>query len=114
MAATVEGIQVLANVKFIEAVVSFVRESTKPLTEGTVIDGEEQEEDERGGERGHALHHEASKASGMEGGKESTISITAEVIRPLIALLEDARQMNSAALVCQVRPDICEYHCLLE
>ena len=98
---TVDGIQVLANLKFIEAVVSFLMESIKPLTRGTATDGGEEEEEERG----PALHHQLSTVSRSPSTvsvKESRLQISAKVVRPLVALLEDARQMNSAALVCQV------------
>ena len=103
---SVDGIQVLANLKFIEAVVSFLMESIKPLTRGTVTDGGEggdlEEEEE---ERGPALHHQLSTVSRSPSTvsvKESRLQISAKVVRPLVALLEDARKMNSAALVCQV------------
>ena len=100
----------LANLKFIQTFVLFLRESTKPLTEGATTDGEE-----GGGEEGEKdaslLQQDVSRASksqsvverersGQEA--ESRMHISAKIVGPLIALLEDARQMDSAALVCQV------------
>ena len=107
VAATVDGIQVLVNLKFIKVLVAFLRDSTAPLTRGTLKEGEEEmeeEEDER--KRGTALYHQVStmsrSQSRVEEGKESRINVSAKVFRPLVALLEDAQQMDSAALVCQV------------
>lgn len=55
------------------------------------------------------LQHQASPVSmshSTTGGRESRIQISVEVVRPLIALLEDAKQMDSTALVCQVSSDL--------
>lgn len=97
----VDGIQVLANLKFIKAVVSFLLESINPLTKGTETRDEEEEEVK-------TLHRKVStvsKSHSTTEGKESRTQISVKVIRPLIALLEDARQMDSTALVCQVSSD---------
>ena len=111
VAVTVDEIQVLVNLKFIKALVTFLRESTAPLSRGTLKDGEEEEEEEEEeedeeGKRGMALYHQVStlsrSQSSVEEGKESTIRISAKVFHPLVALLEDAQQVDSAALVCQV------------
>ena len=108
VAVTVDEIQVLVNLKFIKALVTFLRESTAPLSRGTLKDGEgegEEEEEEEEGKRGMALYHQTTLSrsqSSVEEGKESTIRISAKVFHPLVALLEDAQQMDSAALVCQV------------
>lgn len=91
----------LANLKFIKAVVSFLLESIDPLMKGTgTEDGEEEEV--------KPLQHQVSPVSMSHstGGKESRIQISVEVVRPLIALLEDAKQMDSTALVCQVNSDL--------
>lgn len=67
---------------------------------GTGTGDEEEEEEEV-----KALRHQVSPVSrshSTTGGRESRIQISVEVVRPLIALLEDARQMDSTALVCQV------------
>ena len=105
VALAVEGIQVLANLKFIEAVVSFLRDSTRPLSEGSATDGAEGEEDEEETRKGPPLHHHVSMATESQvtlDDRESKLSVSVKVLRPLIALLEDARQMNTPALVCQV------------
>ena len=109
--ASVSGAQVLVNLKFIEALVSFLQESTKPLTAGEVVDtGEEEEEEEEEEERREAAsrHQVASRTqSVVEKGKESKMSVSVKVVHPLVALLEDARQMDSPALVCQVSTPCC-------
>ena len=99
----------LVNLKFIKVLVSFLRDSTAPLTRGTLKEGEEEteeKEEEEEGRRGTTLYHQVSTVSRshsrVEERKESRINISAKVFHPLIALLEDAQQMDSAALVCQV------------
>ena len=104
VAATVDGVQVLVNLKFIKVLVSFLQDSTAPLIRGTLKEGEEEEEEKEDERR--TLYHQVStmsrSQSRVEEGKESRINISAKVFRPLVALLEDAQQMDSAALVCQV------------
>ena len=113
----------LVNLKFIEALTVFLLESIKPLQpdkpvnteEGEKEEEEEQEEQEEDKDKGRedtAPHHEVasslSRTQSME--KESKMSISVKVTHPLVALLEDARQPYSPALVCQVSyfpPRIC-------
>ena len=108
------------NLKFIEALTVFLLESIKPLQpdkpvnteEGDKDKEEEEEEDKDKGREDTAPHHEVasslSRTQSME--KESKMSISVKVTHPLVALLEDARQPYSPALVCQVSyfpPRIC-------
>ena len=110
----------LVNLKFIEALTVFLLESIKPLQpdkpvnteEGDKDKEEEEEEDKDKGREDTAPHHEVasslSRTQSME--KESKMSISVKVTHPLVALLEDARQPYSPALVCQVSyfpPRIC-------
>lgn len=100
---TVDGIQVLANLKFVKTLVSYLLESINPLMKGTGTGDDDDEEREV-----KALQHQVSTVSRSHStmeGKESRMQISVKVIHPLIALLEDARQMDSAALVCQVSSD---------
>ena len=110
------------NLKFIEALTVFLLESIKPLqpdkpvnTEEGEKEEEQEEEEEKEKDKGRedtAPHHEVaaslSRTQSME--KESKMSISVKVTHPLVALLEDARQPYSPALVCQVSyfpPRIC-------
>ena len=112
----------LVNLKFIEALTVFLLESIKPLqpdkpvnTEEGEKEEEQEEEEEKDKDKGRedtAPHHEVasslSRTQSME--KESKMSISVKVTHPLVALLEDARQPYSPALVCQVSyfpPRIC-------
>ena len=102
MAARVDEIQVLVNLKFIKAIASFGLESIKPLRESTTVDAMKEEDDEK---KDSSLHHQVSRPQSTldkGGGRESGMSISVKINQPLVALLEDAHQMNSAALVCQV------------
>ena len=102
MVARVDEIQVLVNLKFIKAIVSFGLESIKPLREAT--DGIEEGDDDKKG-RDSGLHHQVSRPPSTPdkgGRRESGMSMSVNINHPLVALLEDAHQMNTAALVCQV------------
>ena len=98
---TIDGIQLLVNLRFIQVLVSFVRECTSPLFE-------DKETTDR--ERKPRLLKPSSPSSPLtrtqereEDGKRQSIKISAKVCHPLIALLEDVRGMaEPAALVCQV------------
>ena len=99
----------LVNLKFIEALTVFLLESIKPLKPDKPVDTEEEEEKEKEeGREDTAPRHEVASSlsrtqSMVEGkGKESKMSISVKVTHPLVALLEDARQPYSPALVCQV------------
>ena len=102
----------LVNLKFIEALTVFLSESIKPLQPDKPVNTEEEEKEKDKGREDTAPHHEVasslSRTQSME--KESKMSISVKVTHPLVALLEDARQPYSPALVCQVSyfpPRIC-------
>ena len=94
------------NLKFIEALVTFLLDSVKPLTEGEVVDAKEEEEKEEEIKDTVSHHHlsSVSRTQSVVEERESTMIISAKIVHPLVALLEDASQINSHALVCQVRP----------
>ena len=93
------------NLKFIEALVTFLLDSVKPLTEGEVMDAKEEEEKEEEIKDTVSHHHLSSVSTqSVVEERESTMIISAKIVHPLVALLEDACQINSHALVCQVRP----------
>ena len=106
VAASVDGIQLLINLKFIKSLVSFLLESVQPLTVHEVVDlgtGEDEGEGEK--EATPTTHHPlpvSSEGSVAEDVRETRIIVSAKIVRPLLALLEDTCQTSSHALVCQV------------
>lgn len=98
------------NLKFIEALVLFLLESVKPLSPDKMVDteegeeGEGEEEEDIGEKKDVVLSHQVSSVSRTQSvvEKESKMTVSVKIVHPLVALLEDARQSNSPALVCQV------------
>ena len=102
--SSVNGIQVLVNLRFIEALTLFLLESIKPLKPEKPEEEEEDEEEDKEEKEGTVPRTGVSTSQSVEEkGKESKMSISVKVLHPLIALLEDAGQTSSLALVCQVR-----------
>ena len=94
---TIDSIQLLVNLRFIQVLVAFLRESTSPLFENKLGDKERVK-----------LSDPCDSSLTLSGIGESqeekqSMQISANIIHPLIALLEDVRKMaEPAALVCQV------------
>ena len=113
MAADVQGVEVLVDLKFILTLVNFITSSLKPLTKTSLeLEPDYGEIGTRQSEKSDSKTKETSESQSSSKSSEphsqsteegtSKMNVSVRVSRPCIALLENAEQPNSRALVLGV------------
>lgn len=92
----------LANLKFIQLLTNFILESIEPLTAGPSSGAKEGEGLSLRPSTSTPVHPAAEGEQKEQGGPEKKVQASVKVLNPLVALLENARVMDSNALVLQV------------
>ena len=92
----------LANLKFIQILTNFILESIEPFTVGPSRGAEEEEGISLHRSASRPAHPAAEREQKEQGGPEKKVQASVKVLNPLVALLENARVMDSNALVLQV------------
>ena len=113
MAADVQGVEVLVDLKFILTLVNFVTTSLKPLTKASgELEPDYGETGTRQTEKSDSKTKDTSEAESSSKSSEphsksteegtSKMNVSVRVSRPCIALLENAEQPKTRALVLGV------------
>ena len=105
MKAKIDGVQVLVDLHFILMLLNFLKESVKPITATNKLEMT----DSDSGAASVAKKPKVEPESKLQDvpASSSKILISAVIARPRIALLEDAAQANSRALLLEV----CVHEC---